>query len=67
MAILSVNNSTGYKRYDPYGNIYVIPEEHIIDFDNLCDGAIEAEPDEAIGLWIDIKTRFKKWMVANAE
>lgn len=52
-------------RIDRDGNEYILPEPELIDFDIDTDEATNAEPDEAIGLWIDIKTKYKNFMVRD--
>lgn len=52
-------------RIDRDGNEYILPETEAIDFDIDADEATNAEPDEAIGLWIDIKTKFKRFLMQD--
>jgi len=50
-----------HARQDREGSAYRIPAEDIKDFDYECDCAVSAPSDEAIGLWIDIKTKWKRF------
>jgi len=54
---------TGHVRIDRANNTYAIPSDEVEEFDYECDTAVMAESDEAIGLWIDIKTKWKKYKV----
>jgi hypothetical protein len=57
-----MSGDTAHVRQDKEGNIYAIPSAEINEFDNDCDEAVYAEHDEAIGLWIDIKTKWKRFI-----
>jgi len=52
-------------RQDREGNVYELPEVVAIDFDIDADEAVRSEPDEAIGLWIDIKTKYKRYLMQD--
>jgi hypothetical protein len=58
-----MSGDTAHVRQDRDGNVYTIPQSEIAQFDWDCDTAVAADPDEAIGLWIDIKTKYKNYMV----
>ena len=51
------------KRQDKEGNVYALPESLQYRFDADCDEAVIAQPEEAIGLWIDIKTNYESYKV----
>jgi len=58
-----MSGETGHVRQDKEGNIYTLPSQEILGFDRDCDDAVIADADEAIGLWIDIKTKYKRFMI----